>query len=154
MAHLRRRALSIPTALGPLRVEITPRGVCCLDFRPGGDRPTPADRPLVRQLQSYAAGKPVKLTTPVNLDAGTEFQRAVWTTLRTIPRGETRSYAWVARQIGRPRAARAVGAACGANPVPLLVPCHRVIASDGSLGGFSGGLALKRRLLALESGTR
>ena len=68
----------------------------------------------------------------------------------TIPRGETRSYAWIAKKIGKPRAARAVGAACGANPVPIIVPCHRVIASDGSLGGFGGGLPLKRRLLKLE----
>ncbi len=67
-----------------------------------------------------------------------------------IPRGETRSYAWIAKKIGKPNATRAVGAACGANPVPIIVPCHRVIASDGSLGGFGGGLPLKRRLLKLE----
>ena len=88
---------------------------------------------------------------PLDLSAGTQFQQQVWQALRTIPRGETRSYAWVARQIGRPKAARAVGAACGANPVLLLVPCHRVVASDGTLGGFSCGLPLKRRLLALEA---
>lgn len=74
----------------------------------------------------------------------------MWRALLKIPRGETRSYAWVARQIGKPRATRAVGAACGANPVPIVVPCHRVIASDGSLGGFGGGLAWKRKLLRLE----
>ena len=70
--------------------------------------------------------------------------------LRRIPRGQTRSYGWVAQRIGKPRAVRAVGAACGANPVPVIIPCHRVIASDGSLGGFGGGLPMKRRLLALE----
>ena len=88
--------------------------------------------------------------TDVDLRAGTAFQQVVWRMLQTIPYGETRSYAWVARQIGKPKATRAVGAACGANPVPIVVPCHRVVGSDGSLGGFSGGLALKRRLLALE----
>ena len=67
-----------------------------------------------------------------------------------IPRGETRSYAWIAKRIGKPGAVRAVGTACGANPVPIVVPCHRVIASDGSLGGFGGGLAMKKRLLRLE----
>ena len=75
---------------------------------------------------------------------------SVWRALLKIPRGQTRSYAWVAQQIRRPRAMRAVGAACGANPIPIIVPCHRVIASDGSLGGFSGGLQRKRNLLRLE----
>jgi O-6-methylguanine DNA methyltransferase len=75
----------------------------------------------------------------------------VWRILTKIPRGETRSYGWVAQQVGKPRASRAVGAACGANPVPVIIPCHRVIAGDGSIGGFGGGLPMKRRLLALES---
>ena len=105
----------------------------------------------VAQLEAYAAGEPVRFTVPLDLPAGTAFQRAVWRTLRKIPRGETRSYAWVARQIGKPQAVRAVGSACGANPVVIVVPCHRVVASDGSLGGFGAGLPLKRRLLALET---
>jgi methylated-DNA-[protein]-cysteine S-methyltransferase len=109
---------------------------------------------LARHLQSYAAGKSVAFTVPLDLSAGTPFQRKVWRALCEIPRGQTRSYAWVARRIGRPRAVRAVGAACGANPISILIPCHRVIASDGSLGGFGGGLALKRRLLALEGADR
>ena len=82
---------------------------------------------------------------------GTAFQKSVWKAIATIPRGETRSYAWLAKKIGRPRAVRAVANACGANPLPVIIPCHRVIASDGSLGGFSGGLDLKKRLLALEA---
>lgn len=105
---------------------------------------------LSRQLQSYAAGRPVRFTCRVDLSCGTPFQRKVWRTLQTIPRGQTRSYAWVARKIGSPRAVRAVGAACGANPVPIIVPCHRVIASDGSPGGFRWGLQRKKRLLRLE----
>ena len=105
---------------------------------------------FARQLQAYAKGQPVKFDCRLDLSAGTTFQQKVWRALRTIPRGETRSYAWVAKKIGQPNATRAVGAACGANPIPIIVPCHRVIASDGSLGGFSCGLAIKRRLLALE----
>ncbi len=86
----------------------------------------------------------------MDLSSGTSFQQKVWRALTKIPRGQTRSYAWVARQIGKPKAVRAVGAACGANPVPVIVPCHRVIASDGSFGGFGGGLPMKRQLLRLE----
>ena len=94
----------------------------------------------------------MRFTAPLDLSAGTPFQRKVWQLLRTIPRGQTRSYAWVAQKIGKPRAARAVGAACGANLIPILIPCHRVIASDGSLGGYSSGLHRKKRLLKLEQG--
>ena len=83
--------------------------------------------------------------------SGTDFQNAVWQLLTKIPRGMMISYADLARQLGRPHAARAVGGACGANPVPILIPCHRVIASDGSLGGFAGGLEVKQRLLAAET---
>lgn len=87
---------------------------------------------------------------PLDLRRGTSFQRQVWQELCRIPHGETRSYQQLADQIGRPRAARAVGQACGRNPIAILVPCHRVITSGGRLGGFSGGLAIKRLLLALE----
>jgi methylated-DNA-[protein]-cysteine S-methyltransferase len=108
-------------------------------------------RTFSRQLQQYAAGKPVYWRVPIDLSAGTDFQQSVWRALTKIPRGETRSYGWVAKQVGKPGASRAVGTACGANPVPVVVPCHRVIASDGSIGGFGGGLPMKRRLLALEA---
>ena len=83
---------------------------------------------------------------------GTPFQRMVWSALTTIPYGETVSYGELARRLGRPAATRAVGAANGRNPIPIVIPCHRVIGSDGSLTGFGGGLAIKRRLLDLESG--
>ena len=81
---------------------------------------------------------------------GTEFQRRVWGAIATIPWGETRSYGWLAKRAGRPNAVRAAASACGANPLPGFIPCHRVIAADGTIGGFSGGLAMKRRLLRLE----
>ena len=91
-----------------------------------------------------------KITIDWDSIKGTPFQKKVWRAIATIPRGETRSYAWLARKVGNPKAYRAVAAACGANPLAPLIPCHRVIASDGSLGGFTGGLSKKRRLLMLE----
>ena len=149
----------IRTRLGILRARFSSRGLQRLALgSASGRRAEPAGRPtsarhgavLRRQVTAYAAGRSVRWTVPLDLRGGTPFQRAVWRVLRRIPRGQTRSYAWVARQIGRPRATRAVGAACRANPVPLIVPCHRVVASDGSLGGFSAGRDWKRRLLSLE----
>jgi methylated-DNA-[protein]-cysteine S-methyltransferase len=101
-------------------------------------------------LSRYLAGDAPTLDVPLDLSDCSRFRRKVWETLQTIPYGRVRSYGWVARKIGNRVAARAVGGACGANPVPLLVPCHRVVASDGSLGGFSAGLPVKRRLLRLE----
>jgi methylated-DNA-[protein]-cysteine S-methyltransferase len=81
----------------------------------------------------------------------TDFQRRVWNAMRKIPYGETRSYKWLAQKVGDSRKARAVGQACGSNPLPILIPCHRVIREDGGLGGFSAGLHIKRKLLKLES---
>lgn len=103
-------------------------------------------------LVGYASGQGASLDDyPVDLERATGFQHDVWMHLRAIPRGETRSYGWMTAAVGKPpSAARAVGAACGANPVPLWLPCHRVVAADGSLHGFGGGLAMKRALLELE----
>ncbi len=101
-------------------------------------------------VNAYLDGKARTFELPLDLDGQPRFRVKVWKALQRIPYGRVRSYGWVARKIGKPRAARAVGAACGANPVPLLVPCHRVVAGDGSLGGFSGGLSNKKRLLKLE----
>ncbi len=108
---------------------------------------------LVRRFKDYFMGHRVDFPDKLDLQGATAFQRKVWEAARQIPCGETRSYAWIARQIGNPAAARAVGQALGKNPLPVVIPCHRVIASDGSLGGFSGGLAMKKRLLALEKGS-
>ena len=112
-----------------------------------GDVPTVL-KEAATQLDEYFAGERTAFEVPMELD-GTPFQREVWRELLRIPYGETRSYREVARAIGEPLASRAVGGANGANPVALIVPCHRVVASHG-LGGYAGGLALKRRLLALE----
>jgi methylated-DNA-[protein]-cysteine S-methyltransferase len=102
------------------------------------------------QLEAYFAGQLTIFDLPL-APQGTEFQQRVWTTLRDIPYGETISYAELARRIGKPQAVRAVGAANGRNPISIIVPCHRVIGSDGSLTGFGGGIERKRWLLAHEA---
>ena len=109
---------------------------------------------LTEELEDLFQGKPVRFSVAPDFSLGTPFQRRVWVALCKIPRGETRTYQWIARKLGQPRAARAVGAAVGANPIPFVVPCHRVVGSDGSLCGFAGGLAMKHRLLAMEGAIR
>lgn len=106
-----------------------------------------------RELAEYLGGERTFFTVPVDLSGLPDFQRDVLEAARSIPFGEVRSYAWVAREIGRPRAMRAVGNALGANPVPFIVPCHRVLRSDGSAGGYLFGRGVKERLLALERET-
>jgi methylated-DNA-[protein]-cysteine S-methyltransferase len=102
-----------------------------------------------RQLEEYFAGRRKKFTLKLD-PSGTLFQRKVWSALLTIPFGETRSYAQIARQIGKPTATRAVGAANGRNPISIVAPCHRVVGSTGALTGFAGGLDVKAHLLAFE----
>lgn len=102
-----------------------------------------------RQLGEYFAGRRTAFDLPLDF-RGTDFQKSVWQALLTIPYGETRSYGAIARQVGRPSASRAVGAANGRNPISIVAPCHRVIGSNGTLTGFAGGLAAKERLLGLE----
>ena len=108
---------------------------------------------VIRQLNGYFAGELREFEIPL-LMLGTDFQKRVWKALLTIPYGETMSYGELAKKIGEPKAVRAVGAANGQNPIPIIVPCHRVIGSDGSLTGFGGGLENKKKLLELEKGQR
>jgi methylated-DNA-[protein]-cysteine S-methyltransferase len=103
-----------------------------------------------RQLLDYLAGKRKTFDMPLDLAAGTSFQRQVWRVLQRVPFGKLRSYQWIAARVGGPQYARAVGNAVGANPIPIVIPCHRIVAQDASLGGFSGGLSMKRKLLSLE----
>lgn len=110
-------------------------------------------REVMRQLQAYFAGKLTHFDLPLKPE-GTEFQLGVWRALRSIPYGKTWSYGELAKRIGKPTASRAVGAANGQNPLPIIVPCHRVIGANGSLTGFGGGLKIKQKLLELESGER
>jgi AraC family transcriptional regulator, regulatory protein of adaptative response / methylated-DNA-[protein]-cysteine methyltransferase len=154
-----------PTPLGTVLVAATPRGVCSIKL---GDDPAKLRRllgeefsqaelveepsalkPFREKIVSFLAGDQSLLNAPVDV-RGTVFQRKVWEQLRRIPAGETRTYKEIARAIGAPAAVRAVGSACGANPVALLVPCHRAVRTDGGLGGYAWGLARKKRLLDLE----
>ena len=105
---------------------------------------------LSNRLIRYFDGDEVSFPDELDL-SGTPFELEVWRVVRLIPYGETQSYKWVAKMVGRPGAARAVGGALGRNPLPIIIPCHRVVASDGGLGGFGGGLEMKRHLLSLEA---
>src|SRR5438093_10320627 len=121
---------------------------------PIAPRPLPAQDRVVReartQLVAFLEGKRRGLDFPVDLSGGSTFQRRVWRAILRIPYGRVRSYKWVALRVGGPRYARAVGRALGSNPVPIVIPCHRVVSQDASLGGFTGRLRIKRRLLQLE----
>ena len=117
---------------------------------PSVDQQHPILMEAERQLSDYFAGKRTRFDLPLE-PRGTEFQKKVWRHLRRIPFGKTRSYGDIARTVGSPRASRAVGAACGKNPLSIVVPCHRVVGANGALTGFGGGLETKAELLALEA---
>ena len=156
----------VDSPIGSLRVASTERGLAYLELPFASGRGLlgwlrrclpdarcedgfAPNRAAITQIREYLEGKRVIFELPLDL-RGTPFQLAVWQALLEIPYGETRSYAQIAAAVGQRSAVRAVGAANGANPVALVVPCHRVIASDGSLGGYGGGLRLKAKLLAME----
>lgn len=159
----------VDTSWGPVAVRAGNRGVCQCDLpaaprRLSGHPPvvsnvqTPPDSPVLLRdalafvcalIEGRAAGKSPAVH-PAVFAQGTPFQQAIWRALQRIPRGRTEMYATVARQAGHPRAVRAAGGACGANPVPLFIPCHRVVAANGRLGGFSSGLGWKQWLLTVE----
>lgn len=142
---------TIDSPIGPLTIVLDEAGrLAQLRFANGGEPPpAPPAGAVARQLAEYFAGS----RTAFDLELaprGTPFQRAVWNELLRIPYGETITYAELARRIGKPAAVRAVGAANGANPIPVIVPCHRVIGSNGTLTGYGGGIFRKQFLLALE----
>jgi len=154
-----RFGLTVPSPLGPLHLLASPDALVGLRF--ADESPAAAGEVLTgsghavlaraaRALGEDVAGERQRFSVPLHL-AGTPFQQAVWQALQAIPWGEQRSYQWLAAQVGRPRAPRAVGSANGRNPLPVIVPCHRVLRADGSLGGYSSGLAIKHWLLAHES---
>lgn len=150
--------LRLPTPIGVLTLAATADALCRIEFprdaAPLEPRPDTEDRSEVldeaaRQLEDYFAGKRRTFDLPL-APQGTAFQREVWATLARIPYGRTCSYRDLARDVGRPAAVRAVGAANGRNPLPIVLPCHRVIGADGALTGFAGGLPTKAFLLRLE----
>ena len=159
------RSTTFSTPLGKMFLAASDRGICRLDFvLPGRnfkswlERHYPGEpirtdgrdlRGAVKKLQEYFRGKQRRLNLRVDL-RGTAFERRVWQALLRIPRGKTTTYGAVAARLRRPRAVRAVGRAIGLNPVAVVVPCHRVIGSDGSLVGYASGLKRKSKLLAIE----
>jgi O-6-methylguanine DNA methyltransferase len=142
-----------PSELGErLGVEVVQVGTKTVSVNQELTRQELARQDLARQeVEEYLNGDRKSFSSPLDMQ-GTPFQMEVWNELLKIPYGETRSYGEIATAVGKPRAARAVGAAVGANPLPIIVPCHRVIGKNGSLVGFGGGLRLKERLLQLEKG--
>jgi methylated-DNA-[protein]-cysteine S-methyltransferase len=156
MGHISYTYMESP--VGRLLLAADDTGLKCISFSTGkGARQpepgwTPDAAPLagtVRQLQAYFVGELRQFHIKLAPE-GSDFQRAVWDALCTIPYGATATYGEIAARIGRPRAVRAVGAANGRNPLPIVIPCHRVIGSDGKLTGYGGGLPIKEALLALE----
>ena len=151
---------SFSTPLGRASISWTKRGISRLSLPDprelsrgdDGDPPPAVAVRLVRDVQAYFQGEKASLKGSLDLSGTTPFERAVYSAARAIPRGKVSTYGEIARAIDRPRSARAVGAALGRNPIPLLIPCHRVVAASGP-GGFSarGGLSLKKKMLALDS---
>jgi methylated-DNA-[protein]-cysteine S-methyltransferase len=146
--------------LGPMIVAATDKGLAGLWFEGQRHLPDTAawphapDHPVLRdavaQLSDYFAGRRTRFELPLDLQGGTAFQQSVWQALLAIPAGGTASYGDISRQVGRPAAVRAVGAAVGRNPLSIVVPCHRVLGRDGALTGYAGGLERKSALLELE----
>ena len=152
------------TPVGPLFLAVSDRGLCAVSFRSSlddflrrmerrGFRPAPGPgrvQKAVEQLREYFAGRRRRFDMTIDLAGQTPFQRQVLEATARVPAGMVASYGDIARAIGRPKATRAVGAALGQNPVPIVVPCHRIIGSDGGLHGYGGGLDIKEKLLRLE----
>ena len=151
-------ATFIDTPLGKFRAQFTERGLARLQFpkakaEPIADSIEPPNNWLRRTtgaLKTMLAGRAPNDLPPLDLSIGTKFQQQTWRALLRIPAGRTRGYGELARAVRRPKAARAIGGACGANPIPVLIPCHRVIGASGSLTGFSGGMHWKVKLLEIE----
>lgn len=152
-----RNQIVVASPVGKLRLIASDKGLVAIDVRnvrATSDLETSASAQKIlsatkKQLEQYFAGNRTSFDIPLDLE-GTEFQQQAWRALCRIPYGKTISYGQQAKNIKKPKAFRAVGSANGKNPIPIIVPCHRVVAGDGSLGGYSLGLKMKKQLLALE----
>ena len=149
---------TMKSPIGPLLLSARDGMLTGIEFRrkmptqpeePRGAASQPPFVETIRQLEEYFRGERTEFDLPLELD-GTRFQTETWRALEAIPYGETISYAELARRVGNPKAVRAVGTANGANPLPIVIPCHRVIGSNGKLTGYGGGLDIKQQLLTLE----
>lgn len=155
---------SIDSPIGTIFIASTSKGICAISLAVSEEAflseikeygiPERDNKRFIeirKDLKEYFSGKEVDFSKyPLDISSGTEFQRRVWEKLLEIPYGETRSYKWLAEEVGSPGGFRAVGGANGKNTIPIIIPCHRVINSDGSLGGYSGGGWIKEWLLKLE----
>jgi methylated-DNA-[protein]-cysteine S-methyltransferase len=149
--------MRVETPIGPLTLVASDAGLRAVVFAgrtpPSGARNGPVLDEAARQLREWFAGERTAFDLAIDLDGATAFQRRAWLALAEIPYGTTRGYGAQAALLGAPRAARAVGAANGRNPLPVVLPCHRLVGADGALTGFGGGLPVKRALLAHEAAT-
>jgi methylated-DNA-[protein]-cysteine S-methyltransferase len=143
--------LLVDSAIGPLGVETDGDTVVGVRFGAAPSFGRAGSHAVVEQLAAYFAGSLTTFTVPLELRGGSDFERAVWAQIATIEYGEMRTYGSIATALGDPGAARAVGTACNRNPIPVIVPCHRVVGAGGKMVGFGGGLDRKRRLLELEA---
>jgi methylated-DNA-[protein]-cysteine S-methyltransferase len=153
------RWVEVEAPIDALGVAVDDTGICRIRF--GGVPPNagvaPPDEVLARaadELTRYFAGEDVPFTVPLSVTGGSDFERAVWRQLSAIPYAEMRTYGQIAAAVGDSDAARAVGTACNRNPIPVIIPCHRVVGADGKMVGFGGGLWRKKVLLELEARVR
>ena len=149
------RWTTLDSPIGDLSVAVDEVGVCGVHFGRADGAPVDTDdvrlRAAVAELDAYFAGELTAFTVPVSVRRGSDFERAVWREMAKIPYGGMRTYGQVAAAVGDPSGARAVGVACNRNPIPVIVPCHRIVGAGGKLVGFGGGLPRKRYLLELEA---
>ena len=139
--------------LGKLYIVFSGKSLCGISFQKPRTIPFKMDaapKNFIRELSAYFGGGVRHFRQEIKFLTGTEFEQDVWYGLMDIPFGETRTYKWIAEKVGRPAAVRAVGRALSKNPIPIVIPCHRIIESDGSIGGYSSGVDRKRRLLDME----
>lgn len=142
----------VESPIGILYLVFTGKILSGIAFKKPAEILRKGEAPLLikKELKEYFENGRDEFTQKIGFTKGTEFDKKVWLALKEIPYGETRTYKWLAEKIGKPSACRAVGQALGRNPLPILLPCHRIIESDGTIGGYSSGIDIKRRLLEIE----
>lgn len=148
---------SFESPLGTLYLVFSGNSLAGISFRKPlqiAFRKGSSPKNLRRELEDYFQGAGHGFTQKIKFLKGTDFEKKVWSYLKDIPFGETRTYKWLAEKVGNPSATRAVGKALSRNPIPIVLPCHRIIESDGSIGGYSSGVGIKRRLLEMEYYTK
>jgi len=141
---------SFESPLGPVYMIFTGGALTGISFKKPHLKKGKAPEKFIRELEDYFEGRLRRFTQKTAFPEGTDFEKAVWAAIGEVPYGETRTYKWLAERVGSPGGARAVGQALSKNPIPIVVPCHRVIESTGDIGGYSSGVDIKRRLLEME----